>query len=312
MKFSIVSPVYKAENIIPELVERIVNSVTQITGDYEIILVEDNSPDNSWEKVQEETKKNPNVTGIKLSKNFGQHAAITAGLDHCSGDWVVIMDCDLQDQPEEIPKLWNKTKEGFKIVKAQRVERKDKPLKKMFSFLFYRLLSYLTGCKHDPSIANFGIYNKQVIKALSKFRESIRYFPVMINFVGFKATSIPIEHSERTDGSSTYNFKNLIKLAVDIVLANSDKPMKLTIKAGLIISASSVTLAIYTVVKFINGDIVVEGYFSIILSIWFFSGGIITTMGIMGLYIGKTFEQVKGRPIYIVESQIGHSDNTAE
>lgn len=301
---SIVSPVYRAEKIIPELVRRIDESISKITTNYEIILVEDCGPDNSWTAIEAVAKKNPRVKGFKLSRNFGQHYAITCGLDHAKGDWVVVMDCDLQDQPEEIYKLYQKTKEGYDVVLAQRIDRQDDVFKRFFSKAFYRTLAYLTGSKMDESVANFGIYNQKVIQALTLMRESIRYFPTMVKWVGFNQTAIPIEHAERSEGKSSYNFKRLLNLALDIILAYSDKPIRLMIKFGLIVSLVSFVMGLVFLIKYLIGEVMVQGYTSLVISIWFFSGLILVMLGVVGLYVGKTFEGVKRRPIYIVEKSI--------
>jgi polyisoprenyl-phosphate glycosyltransferase len=299
---SIVSPVFRAEKILPELVRRLDDSISKITNNYEIILVEDCGNDNSWEVIEEIAKKNIRVKGFKLSKNFGQHYAITCGLDHAKGDWVVVMDCDLQDQPEEIIKLYHKTKEGYDVVLAQRVNRQDSLFKRLFSKFFYRTLGYLTGSRMDESVANFGIYNNKVVQSLILMRESIRYFPTMVVWVGFRQIAIPIEHAERLEGKSSYTYKRLFNLALDIALAYSDKPIRLMIKLGLIVSLASFVLALVFLAKFLLGQVIIQGYTSLILSIWFFSGLILVMLGVVGLYVGKTFEGVKGRPIYLIES----------
>lgn len=303
---SIVSPVYNAEKIIPQLVERIERSIQKITADYEIILVEDCGPDNSWEVIQNIAQTNLKVVGIKLSRNFGQHYAITAGLDQSKGDWVVVMDCDLQDQPEEIEKLYKKAQEGFDIVIARRFDRKDRYFKKFSSKIFYRTLGYLTGSEQDETVANFGIYSRNVVNAVVSMRESIRYFPTMIKWVGFKSSKVNVEHGERNEGKSGYNFKRLINLALDIILAYSDKPIRLLIKTGLIISGISVLVALIYFIKWLKGDVLVLGYTSLIISIWLLSGVILSTLGIIGLYVGKTFEGVKNRPIYIIDKIINN------
>jgi glycosyltransferase involved in cell wall biosynthesis len=301
---SIVSPVYNAEKIIPLLVKRIENSIQKITADYEIILVDDCGPDNSWEVIENIAKTNPKIIGIKLSRNFGQHYAITAGLDQAKGDWVVVMDCDLQDQPEEIIKLYKKAQEGFDIVLARRFDRKDRFFKKFFSKMFYRTLGYLTGSEQDETVANFGIYNRKVVNAVVSMRESIRYFPTMVKWVGFKSTKVNVEHDDRNEGASSYNLKRLINLALDIILAYSDKPIRLLIKTGLFISGISVLVAFIYFIKWLKGDVLVLGYTSLIISIWLLSGIILSTLGIIGLYVGKTFEGVKKRPIYIINKII--------
>jgi dolichol-phosphate mannosyltransferase len=283
------------------LVEQIVAFVAPITPDYEIILVEDSGPDNSWARIVEETSKSTRVKGVKLSRNFGQHYAITAGLDLAAGTWVIVMDCDLQDKPSEIPKLYQKALEGFDIVMARRTVRQDSYLKKSFSKLFYRTLSYLTGAKQDPSIANFGIYHRKVINALSLMREPVRYFPTMVRWVGFNRTAIDIEHGAREIGTTSYSFKKLLRLALDIILANSDKPIRLTIKFGFAVAGFSFLFGVITIIRYLLGDIKVMGYTSLLISIWFLCGLILIVLGIIGLYLGKTFEGVKQRPIYIID-----------
>tara|TARA_B110000240_G_scaffold166644_1_gene188031 strand:- start:944 stop:1870 length:927 start_codon:yes stop_codon:yes gene_type:complete len=300
---SIVSPVYNAENIIPELAQRIINSVTKITLDYEIILVEDGGPDNSWEVIEQVAKLNPKIKGIKLSRNFGQHYAITAGLDKCKGDWIVVMDCDLQDRPEEIGLLYSKANEGFDVVLARRDQRKDNFFKKNMSAIFYRTLGYLTGSEQDETVANFGIYSSKVITEISRMRESIRYFPTMVKWVGFKTAKVNVQHDVRIEGESSYNFKKLLMLALDIILAFSDKPIRILVKFGFLVTFGSFIFAIYTFLSWLRGDIYVMGYSTLVISIWFLSGVIIMTLGIIGLYVGKTFEGVKGRPLYIVSNR---------
>ncbi len=293
---SIVSPVYRAEKIVDKLVEQISTEVSKITENFEIILVEDGSPDNSWEAIERNCAKDKRIKGIKLSRNFGQHYAITAGLDVVKGEWIVVMDCDLQDRPEEISNLYNKALEGYDIVLASRHQRQDKFFKKLFSKLFYSILSYLTGTEQDPTVANFGIYHNKVINSIISMRESIRYFPTMVRWVGFNRVKINVEHANREEGDTTYNFSRLFNLALDIILAYSDRPIRLTIKTGFIISSISFIFAIIIIVRYFLGNIIVSGYASLIVSIWFFSGLIMTTLGIVGLYVGKTFEGVKKRP----------------
>jgi glycosyltransferase involved in cell wall biosynthesis len=308
---SIVSPVYRGAAMLEELVARIVVSVTPITADFEIILIDDRSPDSSWAGIQEQVRQDPRVRGMRLSRNFGQHQAITAGLDHSRGEWIVVMDCDLQDQPEEIPALFAKAQLGYELVLARRIERHDSALKKFFSYMFYSVLGYLTGIKQDSTIANFGIYHRKVINTICQMRESARYFPTMVRWVGFEATTLDVEHAERRSGASSYTIKRLLDLALDIILAYSDKPLRLTIKMGLLISVTSFVGVLYMLLQTITGRIHVMGYASMIVSIWFFSGLIIFILGTIGLYLGKTFEGVKARPIYVVDQLIGKEEPVA-
>lgn len=301
---SIVSPVYNAEKIVPLLVSKISSNAKKITPHFEIILVEDGSKDESWKAIAEEAEKNKHVKGVKLSRNFGQHYAITAGLNIAKGDWVIVMDCDLQDKPSEFEHLYQKTREGFDIVLARREIRNDTYFKKIFSKLFYHTLGYLTGTKQDPAIANFGIYNKKVIENINKMKEPIRYFPTMVRWVGFNRTTLNVEHGKREIGKTSYNMKKLFRLAMDIILANSDKPIRLTIKLGFSVALFSFIFGIITLIKYFKGEIIVLGYTSLLISIWFLSGLILFVLGIIGLYLGKTFEGVKNRPIYIIDEAI--------
>jgi glycosyltransferase involved in cell wall biosynthesis len=301
---SIVSPVYRAEQTLQELVERIKLAVSEISDSLEIILVDDYSQDNSWLEIERLALIHPEIRGIKLSRNFGQHYAITAGLDQAKGEWVVVMDCDLQDRPEEIPALFQKAQEGFDVVLARRVNRQDGFFKRLSSKLFYRTLAWLTGSHQDESIANFGIYHKKVIQEIVGMRESIRYFPTMVRWVGFKQATHDVVHAANQEQGSSYNFKRLFNLALDIMLAYSDKPIRLTVKLGLLVALSGFLFAIYTLIRYFQGEIIVAGYASLIISLWLLTGFILVTLGMVGLYVGKTFEGVKRRPIYIIEKYV--------
>ncbi len=304
MHISVVSPVYKAPKILRELVVRLEKSLSDITNSFEVILVDDGCPWDSWSVIEELAMDFKFIKGIKLSRNFGQQYAITAGLDYAKGDWVVVMDCDLQDQPEEIQKLYYEAQNNFDIVLAARESRKDNPLKKGLSKLFYKLLSYLSGAKYDHRVANFGIYSNLVIENINQFRESIRFFPGLVQYVGFRTSTVNINHSSRKLGNSSYNISKLVKLALDVILAYSDKPLRIIVKLGLMVSFVSFGYVAYSIWGWYNNKILVPGFTSLIASIWFFSGIVISTLGIVGLYIGKIFENVKNRPIYIIEKKI--------
>ncbi len=301
---SIVSPVYRSENIVLELVKQIKKNVLPITKDFEIILINDASPDSSWQKITDECQKDKRVKGINLSRNFGQHYAITAGLNYASGEWIIVMDCDLQDRPDEIPNLYQKAREGYDSVFAQRAARNDSFVKKSLSKIFYYFFSYLTDTKQDATIANFGIYNKKVIHAILSMKDQIRFFPTMVQWVGFRQYHLPVKHAKRFEGKSTYNFKGLFQLAINSILAFSDKPLRLTVKIGFFTTILSLLTIIVYFFMYLSGSIQVLGFTSLILSSWFLSGVIIFILGFLGLYIGKIFEKVKDRPTFIVNEVI--------
>lgn len=300
MYISIVSPIYKGEKMLDELVRRIMTSVTTITDDYEIILVNDCSPDNSLHKIQQICNTYKNVKGVNLSRNFGQHYAITAGLSMAKGEWVVVMDCDLQDRPEEIPNLYKKAIEGYDSVFAQRVERQDTFTKRLSSTLFYMVFSFLTDSKQDKSVANFGIYHRKVVDAILSMGDSIRYFPIMAQWVGFRKFYLPVVHAEREIGKSSYSLFKLLKLASDNMIGFSDKPLRLMLKFGFYIVILSLFVALWYLFKWAMGWIEVSGFTTMVLSIWLAVGIIMMMLGVTGLYIGKIYDRVKGRPTFII------------
>ncbi len=286
--------------MVHELVERIVKAVSSFTEDYEIILVNDASPDNTWAAIVAECAQNQKVKGLNLSRNFGQHYAITAGLSNAKGDWIIVMDCDLQDRPEEILNLYKKAQEGFDTVLAQRVHREHSWFKQMGSKAFYTLLAYLTETKQDASVANFGIYSRDVVHAILAMGDKMRYFPAQVQWVGFRKAYMPIQHDVRAEGKSSYNLSRLFRLALDTIISFSDKPMRLMVRAGLWITVIAFILALVYLIKYLTGGIEVLGFASIIISIWFLAGIVILLLGILGLYMGKMFETVKNRPMFIV------------
>jgi glycosyltransferase involved in cell wall biosynthesis len=301
IEISIVSPVYKAENIIDDLVLRLKETLKTLNVIYEIILVDDRSPDGSWKKMKQLSKTHPEVKSIRLSRNFGQHPAIMAGLSQAKGNWIVVMDCDLQDQPKEITQLYTKAQEGFDVVLAKRTKRRDSFLKKYTSKLFYIFFNYFSGISIDNEIANFGMYHKKVIKDVLQIGDKISFFPLFVNWVGYKQTAITVEHAERIEGQSSYSYLKLFKLAFNTIISFSDRPLRLFLNFGILVSTLSFLAAIYVFFQAIFNKIEVMGYASIFIGICFFSGIIITILGITGIYLGKVFNQVKNRPLYIVD-----------
>lgn len=301
---SFVSPVYMAEKMLDKLVDEIQKVMRTINQPYEIILVDDRSPDKSWETMKAISYNFLEVKSVRLSRNFGQHPAIMAGLSMAKGEWIVVMDCDLQDQPKEVVKLYNKAKEGFDVVLAKRKNRQDGFFKKTSSFIFSKVYGYFTDTLYDNEIANFGIYHSKVIKSILEISDSIKFFPLFIKLVGYNSTSIIVEHAKREEGNSSYNFTKLVSLAFNSIISFSNKPLKLFVKFGLMISVISFMFGLYNIYLTVTNQIDVLGYSSIIVSIWFLSGIIITTIGVTGIYVGKIFDQTKNRPVFIIDEII--------
>ncbi|MCF6365347.1 MAG: glycosyltransferase family 2 protein [Bacteroidales bacterium] len=305
MKFSVVIPTYKCSLSLKELSKRLIKTLERLSDDFEMIFVNDASPENDWEVITDLAKNDNRIKGLNFSRNFGQHYAITAGLDYAKGDWIIVMDGDLQDQPEEIIKLYNKAQEGYDIVLAQRINRQDSKLKKFFSTQFYKVFGYLTDTKYDNTIANFGIYSKKTIDAVLQMKDKIRVFPILLQWVGFKKISIEIIHNERSKGKSSYSYRKLVKLAFEIIMSFSNKPLLLSIRVGIFISILSLIIGIIYLYKYFTGQILISGFASLIISIWFLSGIIIFSIGVVGIYIGKVFDASKDRPLFIIKNTIG-------
>jgi len=301
---SIVSPVYCCADCLRALCERIGTALAAIGASYEIVLVDDASPDVAWPVMRELAAADPRIKAVALSRNFGQHCAIAAGLEHARGRRIVVMDCDLQDRPEEIAALYAKAEEGYDIVFAEREVRQDGWLKRTSSRAFIALLNWLSGADYDYRTANFGIYSREVIDAVRSMGDRARFFPVMVRWTGFRRTSIPVRHDARGNGGSSYTLKKLLKLALDIMLSYSDKPLRLVATAGIVISLIALVMTAFSLYRYLHGDVTVAGYTSLIASMWLLAGVMLFCMGIIGLYVGRVFESVKSRPIFIVRERL--------
>jgi len=297
---SVVIPVYKAEQCLDELYRRLKISLESISPDFEIILVEDCGGDNSWQVIERLAAADPRVRGIQFSRNFGQHYGITAGLDNCHGEWVVVMDCDLQDRPEEIPRLYAKAQQGYDIVLARRGARRDPLLKRVTSWLFYKLFSYLADIDYDGQTGNFRIMSRKVVINFLRMHEQLRFFGGLVQWLGFPTASIEVEHAERFEGNSTYTFAKLWKLAAETIIAYSDKPLRLAVRFGFIMAFMAFCYGVFILGHALFYGSPIPGWHSLIVSLYFIGGIIISILGIIGIYLGKTFDESKKRPLYIV------------
>lgn len=300
---SIISPIYRAEKILNELVTQIENAVTNITLDYEIILVEDGSPDNSWTTIEEICSKNPKVKGIKLSRNFGQHYAVTAGVSQAEGEYIILMDCDLQDDPKYIPELFLNAKKGIDIVFTQRLQKKTTFLKKLTSSWYNYLFQLLSNKEYNISYGSLVLFNKKVRAAFLSLKERDRLYVQMLKWVGFTNTFIVIEHNERYEGTSSYSLYKLIKLGLQGWVSHSNRLLYLTIYLGSFISLSALIACLVIVYQYFHYGFQ-AGWPSLITAILFSTGLILISLGILGIYIGKIFDELKARPLFIIDRKI--------
>ena len=305
-RISVISPVYGAENIVDTLVQRIEKNLKLCTDDYEIILVEDGSPDNSWEKIEAICTKNPHVKGIKLSRNFGQHYAICAGIFHTTGKYNIIMDCDLQDNPKYISQLVEEAEKGAEVVYTIKKKRKHNPIKDLFAFLFHVIFNKMIGNKGIFSHRNIGSYSlitDKVVEGYKKINDYYRPYLIILQWLGFNYSHITIEHAAREEGKSSYSFKKLVIHALNGLISQTDKILWWSIYMGfsfLIFGFSFLCYIFYT--HLTNGF--APGWTSIITAIIFCSGLILLSQGIIGVYLSKVFIQTKNRPFYLVGEKL--------
>ena len=299
---SVVVPVYRGAPFLHELHRRLVATLEPLVGRFEIVLVEDGSPDESWSIIEDLARQDARVRGVALSRNFGQHHAITAGLRHARGQWIVVMDGDLQDPPEELPKLWAKAQEGHDCVLARRARRADASSKRLSSWLFYRVFNYLADLnyRYDGTVANFSIVSRRVADALNSMGEAVRFYGGFLMWMGFSKAYVDVRHVRRRGSESSYTFFKLMKLAINIILAHSNKPLRLCVYAGLLLSTLAFVGGVVHVVRVLVRGSPVMGWTSLIVSVWFSTGAIILVLGMIGLYIDRIFTEVKHRPLYVV------------
>jgi glycosyltransferase involved in cell wall biosynthesis len=303
-KLSVVIPVLNEETLIQELIDRVTLNCEKITNDYEVIIVDDGSLDRTWLKISDASKFNKKIKGLKFSRNFGHHYALTAGLHETIGEWVVVMDGDLQDRPEVIPDLYQESQKGYDVVFVSRKNRPEKIYYRALQKIFYWFLKSLSGLNFDSSQANFSIIHRKVVDAFKSFPENARFYGSTIMWLGFKRSKIFADHGKRLSGKPSYTFKKRLRLASDIILSFSERPLKFAIGVGVILSTFSILVATWIIYAAITWGYSVTGWTSLIFSIFFFSGVILVFLGIIGIYLGRVFQEVKRRPLYVVSERL--------
>ena len=307
MDISVVIPVYGCRAALTELYRRLVESVSKITNEFEIILVNDNCPQNSWEVIEELCANDKRVKGIELSRNFGQMRAILAGLDYAVGEWIVVMDCDLQDRPEEIVRLYEKAMEGYDVVFARRKERRDNPIKVFLANQFYKVYRFATEGNYDGAVCNFSIVKKNVIANYCRMREQHRGYVMYIRWLGFRQTIIDVEHDARYEGKASYSLKKRIDMAIELLTSQSDKILKLFVSFGFVMSISAFLAIIGLIIYHYTAQVAV-GWTSLIATNVLIGGIIIVVIGIVGIYVGNIFMQTKDRPLYVIRQMLNEDE----
>jgi dolichol-phosphate mannosyltransferase len=308
---SVVIPIYNEEENIPELYARLTPVLEKLCLDsdhprdsYEIIMVDDGSRDRSWELIRELHGNDSRVKGVTFARNFGHHIALTAGLDHARGSAVILMDGDLQDPPEEIPRMYGKFRAGYDLVYGIREVRNDSLFKKLTSKIFWWILRRFSGVVIPEGQTMLRIMSRRLVSALTQMRERARFVHGMMAWVGFDVTTVEVSHAPRTKGRSKYNIPRMFGLAFHAITSFSTVPLRLATYLGLISSLISMFIGLYFVYLKIAHNIAVLGYASIIVSIFFVGGIQLLVLGIFGEYVGRTYQEVQQRPLYLLKETL--------
>ncbi len=297
---SVVVPVYGCAPCLTSLHARVTAVLEGMNQSHELILIDDRSPDEAWDVIDGLARSDPRVRGVHLSRNFGQHAAITAGLSHARGDWVVVMDCDLQDPPEEIPKLYAKASEGYEVVLGRRRETRLPAHRRVLSRAYFRLLSAFTGVPFDGSHGTFSVISRKVVESFLRFRDQDRHYLFILNWLGFRQTTVDYAHSERESGKSSYSLGRLISHALDGMFFQTTVILRWIVGLGFVMAAISAALAVYFVIARVTAT-AYPGWTSLAVLTLGVGGFIVISTGITGIYVGKVFDQVKDRPLFVVD-----------
>lgn len=314
-KITVAIPVYNEQEVIPELVRRVSKVLDELPGGpHEVVLVDDGSSDNSLRLLQNAADQDDRLIVVSLSRNFGQQPAYAAALEYIDGDAVVLMDGDLQDPPEQIKTLLDKYNEGFDVVYAIRVNRKENLIKRTCYNMFYRMIQKLSSTPLPRDSGDFSIISRRVAKLLASDADRHRYLRGIRSWVGFKQTGIEIEREERSAGQTKYTLKKLFKLAADGIFSFSLIPLRLATLIGSLSVFVALLLAVFAIYakltpagqlpEFMND--IPPGFTAITVAISFFAGVQLMFLGIVGEYVGRVFEEVKGRPSFIVDQVISN------
>ncbi len=301
VELSVVIPVYACAGSLEALHDRLTRSVSELTDSYELVLVDDRSIDDGWSVLQRMARADGHVRAFRLSRNFGQHAAITAGLSEARGHWAVVMDCDLHEAPEDIPRLWTAAQEGYEIVRTIRREPSHSPLKR-YARLACRRLTLETDTSAD--YGTLSLISRQVVDALQRLRDQDREYTIALDWLGFDATTVEIEHAESHQRTSAYSLRRLFRVALNGMFFRSTVLLRVVVLLGFLVALAGLFVAGFEVVDhFAEPDRTVSGYTSLAVLLLVLAGFIIVSVGIVGLYVGRIFEQVKDRPLFLIDAR---------
>ena len=304
MDISIVIPVYGCPSALSPLHERLTKVLTKMNVEYEIVMVDDCDKMNSWEEVRKLAEADDHVKAIHFTQNFGQGCAVTAGVRQATGDWIITMDCDLQDAPENIPDLYSKAQEGYDVVFVRRRQRKESFMVRLFAKWYHDLLCWLSGVQFDYDLATYLIASKRAADYYRTSKDRGRDFGVFLMWLGFRHTFVEYEQNRRFEGKSSFTFIKKWKTAVGIITTYSNRPLYVSIWIGAACAIFSFFYIIYAFIQYYVYDSNPVGWTTMAAAIFFFGGMILSTLGLMGIYLGNVFDMSKDRPLYAIQESI--------
>jgi dolichol-phosphate mannosyltransferase len=311
LRYSFVIPVFNERESLPELHRRLSKVVAQLGGDAELLFVDDCSFDGSYDVLVQLQRADPRVKVIRFARNFGHQVAITAGLDFALGDAVIVMDADLQDPPEVVPDLVARWEEGYEVVYAVREAREGEPwLKRVTAAWFYRVLRRIASVEMPLDAGDFRLVDRAALDAFRSMRERNRYVRGMFSWVGYRQIGVPYHRPERFAGEPKYSFRKSLTLAADGLVSFSNAPLRLALIGGFFFSTVAFLVGIFAIVAKLAGAFVVPGWASILVAVSFIGGVQLTLLGMLGLYVGRIYEEVKSRPLYVIREAHGIDEQT--
>jgi dolichol-phosphate mannosyltransferase len=299
---SIVVPVFNEEASVEALVRRVTAALEPAVERFELVLVDDGSRDGSWEKMQAAAARDPRVVLVRLSRNFGHQIAVTAGIDAARGEAVVLMDADLQDPPEVVPAMVARWREGYDVVYGRRTRRHGESwFKRATASAFYRLIRRLTSIEIPADTGDFRLMSRRVVEVFKDLRERNRFIRGMVSWIGYRQTAVEYERAERLAGETKYPLRKMVRFAADAIVSFSFAPLRIATGLGVLASTASFAYAVYAVLAALFHWDVVHGWASLIVAVLFLGGVQLLCVGIIGEYVGRIYDEVKQRPLYVAD-----------
>lgn len=308
VQLSVVVPVYGCRGCLRPLLARLNAALEPVVGgDFEVVFIDDRSPDGAWDELLELAREDRHVRAVRLSRNFGQHAAITAGLGRSRGRHTVVMDCDLEEPPEVIPRLYAKAREGFDIVHTSRMRPARPGFRHLLGRAYFRLRNVLLGTRTGTEHGTLSLLSRPVVNAFLLLRDQDREYLVALDWLGFRSTTVEFERATRYEGRSSYTWRRLLRVGIDGLFFQTTVLLRWVVLAGLLIAFAGVALATYYLYTYFASN-PLPGYTSLAVLMLLLSGFIIVTLGVVGMYVGKVFEQVKDRPLFVIDREVTGED----